>query len=341
MSEQTSISALRRKIAAKRPKPEMSRMSAQNALRQATVREAQKLGGLVAVVAELIQKRMIVSGLVDSLPDPAMILLLNGPEGAVGLAVMDAQFIAGVIEHITTGRVVPGLAEVRNPTQTDAIITADFIDCILAGFDRNLQSVPDAPPVSGFRYSTVLEGPRAVMLALPEIPYRSFQMTVDFAAGPKTGSISFVFPWYRANVELLGKQNSRNWQAVLHSSVSKAEVSLEAILYRFSISLSDVVNWDAGTVVPVPVSPLAAVDLIGSNGRKVSGAKLGQSTGMRAVRLQVSPEQNASLTGESEFVGSGPTPLQDAINISEQAVHQDLDTSTSTLNNQDAENALL
>jgi len=285
MADENVVSALMRMIGAKPGHSETVAMSPANALRKSIVRGAQSFDGLVAAVTQFSETRVGLSRVVQDLPEQALLMLMENANGAVGLAIVDTQFLAATLEHSTTGRVVPNPADARAPTRTDAVIVSSLINDVLALFDELVAAIENAPGATGFRYVRALDEPRAITLALDEMPYRKYDLTVDFGRGAKLGRLQLVFPWFNANAEQLDGQRSLAWKTTLRDSVLRAEAPIDAILHRFAMSLSDVTDWSIGTVVPIPAEALEDVSLEGQDGKRVASAKLGQATGMRAVRI--------------------------------------------------------
>jgi flagellar motor switch protein FliM len=308
MADDQTLSALRKKLGAKQPVPEMVAISPASALRKACVRAAQNMGGLVAAVTGLVEKRAGVQMIIDDLPDPALLLLLGGAEATYGLAVADAQAVAALVEHQTTGRVVPDEAEARTPTRTDAVMVAELIDRIILLFETNLAPMDDPPPVFGYRYATSLENPRAVAMALEDMPYRIYRLKLDFGIGAKSGYVSLIFPWFSASAEQLDAKQSKEWTQTLKSSVCETHVQVEAVLHRQKMSFAQITALEVGSTVLIPGAALAMVTVQGSDGQGVGRAKLGQMSGYRAVRV-LPPEPHMREVNSGPFMGATPPGL--------------------------------
>jgi flagellar motor switch protein FliM len=212
-------------------------------------------------------------------------LLLEGPERALGLACIDLQVVAGVVEHLTTGRVVPSANEPRGATRTDAMMLSELLDGILAVFDGELAQMPDAPPAAGFHHLVVLEDARAVMMALEDIPYRQFQLALDLGGGAKSGEITFYFPFNPPRKTNYRTREFNDWHDKWRSHVLDLPAPIEAIIHRVPLSVTEVAALEVGSLIPVPLSKIASVSLEGADGDSVATGKLGQAAGFRAIRI--------------------------------------------------------
>ncbi len=288
-------------------------MSPAKALRQAVARAAEDVAGMEASVSGFVQEITTVEQIVDRLKEPHLIYLTEGPDRAVGLALLNAQAMAAVIEQMTTGRVVPSQADPRQATRTDAVIVATILDRILEIFDEGLAQITDAPQVAGYRQSVALEDGRAITMALEDMPYRLYRLALDFGRGAKSGELSLIFPCdptgQGANASVMQAQWRANWR----HAVMQSEVSVEAVLHRFTIPLDELGSLAAGTYVPVPVECVGRVSLEGSDRRCVATGKLGQCGGHRAIRLAAGPVSEQLSVSEISVLDFAADSESDAV----------------------------
>lgn len=285
MSEPENTPILRRKIKALNVLSETGGRDAQKALRQAFARAAQETMGLEVVASGCTETRLSVGDIVEGLAETHLLLLLKGLEAVHGLAVVDFQMVAAIVEYQTTGRVVPEDAVAREATRTDAMMISELLDTVLAVFDAELAQLPDAPPASGFRTMVVLKDGRAVSMALEEVPFRQFSLTLDVGRGAKTGEIGLYFPHDPPRKENFRSQEVKDWQGQWQGHVMQLQAPIEAIIHRVSMSLEDVTALEVGSLIPVPAAKISAVSLEGVDGRNVAIGKLGQVSGNRAIRI--------------------------------------------------------
>lgn len=239
-------------------------------------------------------------------------VLLQGGSLERGVALIDAQVLAAFVEHLTMGRVAPVAAQDRAPTQTDTMIMAEVLNCILAAFDAEMALLPDAPPISGFRYLGVLEDEKAAVMALEDVPYRAHTLTLDIGSGAKSGTLQLFFPYDPPRKPDHLAREYRAWHKDWQAQVMHLHAPVEAVLHRFSVPVSDISQMQVGSVFQVPASQIAAVTLEGIDKTPVATAKLGQAAGYRAVRINsdvVADPQNLTAVPETPQVAQPVAPL--------------------------------
>ena len=294
MSETDSPSVIRRKAGHGRGPAEIGRMTPARALRVATSKAAEVAAGLNAAVTTLEERRSSLAALAADLPEPALLILTEGPFGSYGLAALDAQALAALVEMQTTGRVAPRPTEPRPPTRTDAALAADFVDRLLEEFEtRTAEAGLDvAQTVAGYRYALALADPKALTMTLEEQPYRLYQLGLDLGDGAKTGRMVLVFPGRPPRPAPPGDGGAQ-WQDALEEVVSEAQITLSAILARHEMPLGAVAGLAPGARIVLPREALGLVRIEGLDGEAVMQGQLGQQAGFRAVRLHAAPPDAA------------------------------------------------
>lgn len=287
MPETEDTSVLHKKTGVKRVGSGASALSPLKAMRKAVSRAAQDTGELIASVTGLGEAQISLADIVANLPETGLLVMLKGPDDLRGLALVEEQITAGVLEQLTTGRVVPRPAETRAPTRTDGMLVSDFLDRILGQFDRGIETLPSLPPVRGFRTDGTLPDKRAIGLAFEDMSYRQYSLSLDLGSGAKTGQITFIFPWSTASIEMQSELERQQWRKTLKRSVNHAEVHLNAVIYRKKIHLSELREWKIGSVLEIPHTAITNISVEGIDGTRVAKAKLGQVEGRRAIRLEM------------------------------------------------------
>src|SRR5690242_11475027 len=117
MAERTS---LMRRIA--RPATPPPALTPARALRLATTRAAERSIGLALAVLGVAEEEGPLDELLSRLDDGLLILALATEDGPMGLAALDAEARAAVIEMQTLGRLVPSSPEPRAVTAADAAL---------------------------------------------------------------------------------------------------------------------------------------------------------------------------------------------------------------------------
>jgi len=263
---------------------------AERAFPLALARAARDVMALALDVTALQRDRLTLAELVELLPERALILMLEdqGGEG-LGLLVMSPAILSGLVEMLTTGRVTANPAPNRRPTRTDAAMLAGLIDSTLAGFEIALQSDPDRPWVEGWRYGSFLPDARTMTLLLDDGSFQVLRAEVSLSGGAKSGPLVLALPASRRMAD--GADDAAEagadlvFAAHLTAQVEGTAARLDAVIGRLTLPLARLSTLMAGEVLPLPLAAIDRVDLIGADGRLVAEGRLGQSRGLRALRI--------------------------------------------------------
>lgn len=307
MSVRTATHAMRRKAGAGRPAPEVSRMTPARAWTVAMPRAAQDALAVEAAILQVDESRAVSAGLPDLVAENALITLIEGPADRFGVAILDLPVLSGLVEAATTGRVSARAPIPRQPTRTDAIIAADFLDALLEAFEGNLAEMDEPPNLVGYRYAAPAPDARAMTMTLAEGAYSLFRLTVSLGGGAREGEIVVAFPvaprGAASGVDVAAFQRS------LADNVLAAPSELEATLFRLHKPLAEITRLGVGDIVKVPLAALAAVRLEASGGKLVARARLGQQGGNRAIRIaQLAGQEPADPPEDAEFREAAPAP---------------------------------
>ena len=309
MRDEAEIPVLRRKAGGGRAAIGLTAMTPLKALRLAVARAGDETLGCPVGVRELAEDTVLPEALGDSLPEPCLVVQLDGPGEARAMAAACPQVIGAAIEAQTMGKVQAAAAAARALTRTDAIMLAEFLDRLLSGFAALVGECADPPPVGGYSFAAALPDIRAATMILQDAPHRQFKIDLDFANGAKTGVLHLIVPAKPAAGAAGPK--AAQWQATLKNSVLGTTARLEAVLGGLRLPLRDVTAMAVGDVVKLDMASLNRVSLIGVDGAKMITASLGRSGLMRAVRLNLSgaaPEVKAGTLALKQV--SAPLPEQ-------------------------------
>jgi len=314
MSADEIPSAMRRKAGAGRPPPEVGQLTAAKALRVALAQAAREVAGLDASAGAIEERRLTLEPMVADLPEHALMALIEGPDSRFGLAVLDPDLVAALIEIQTTGRVVPHPAVPRPPTRTDAILCADFLDRLLELVETRLTEAGHelAPALTGFRYALALGDLAAVPLTLDERPYRRLAGTVSLGEGAKTGQIQLILPFDPPGQGRQGAAEAEAFGAALRAQLLTTRAELSATLLRREMRLDALLALAPGSLIPVPRAALARIAIEDLDGRVVAHGRLGQSAGHRALRLDFAPEPAAEDAAPDDVPGFAPRRTEPA-----------------------------
>ena len=306
--------AMRRKLAAGALAAAEGGPGADRSWRLSLARAARDHVHLALEVAWLSQDSRSLTELLELPPDRALIAVLEGPGDALGILVFSAPVLAGIIEMQTIGRVTPLPPAQRRPTRTDAALVAALIDAALAGLEEELRDEADLVWAGGFRYALFLEDARPLGLLLEDAAYRVLRAEVSLALGAKSGEVILALPAEgrgpRPDPRHAADEPADTGPAftlALGEQVLAATARIEAQIARLTLPLSEVMALQPGQVLALPQAALDRISVEGLDGRRLTAAKLGQTHGMRAIRLTLDPAETLSQPGQAS-----PAPAQAA-----------------------------
>lgn len=291
MAEISGDSVLRRKILAARPQVAEGGPGADRGWRLALSRAARDDMKLALDVAGLTLDRRSLAELLELTPDRGLIAVLDGPRDGLGLLMISAPVLAGMIEAQTIGRVASGPVAPRKPTRTDAAMVAGMIDAALSGLEASLAQEADLVWAGGFRYASFLEDARPLGLLLEDTVYRVLTADVSLGQGARTGAVILALP-----AEGRGRMphtptapvvdvHGPSFADALALQVEAADCVMQAVLARLSLPLSRLMDLQVGEVMALPRAGIDRISFEGLDGRAVAEGRLGQNRGMRAIRL--------------------------------------------------------
>ncbi|MDH3262370.1 MAG: FliM/FliN family flagellar motor switch protein [Paracoccaceae bacterium] len=271
------------------------------ALVDAFRRAAEEELALAVTTAEAREQRATPAEILEGLPEHAFLAVLIGPEDGAGLLALDPGAMAAVIEMRTMGRVSARQPTPRRPTKTDAAMVADLIDRVLSEFEAPLLETEDARWAAGWRYQLFLPEPRPLSVVLEDAKHRVLEATILFGAAAKEGRAILVLPATGRGrpvrpvpppEESVAAETAATWQVALGDAVESAEATLDAVLGRVRLPLNELAALAPGDRLALPITALGAVRLVAAGGTTVAEARLGQTGGLRAVKIR-DPEQRA------------------------------------------------
>lgn len=258
-------------------------MSLPKALRRALSRTADVLWDLALVTQSVTVDMLDQDEVVEALGPRDLLLLLDGPEGAVGVVAVDRQVMTGVIEVQTIQQVTQmPIEEDRLLTQTDAAMLAPLVDGALGRLADTMVDQPLHPQLVGYRFGAMLEDPRTASLLLDASAYRAFRADIDLALGRRRGRMTIFLPERklatpaREEAEAAGPHEER---------LSRVPARLDAKLARITLPLGKAEALKPGDVLSLPPDALDKVEVTAGRGQLVARGRLGQLNGLRAVRL--------------------------------------------------------
>ncbi|MGQ0611160.1 MAG: FliM/FliN family flagellar motor switch protein [Paracoccaceae bacterium] len=270
------------------PSPEAAQ-GAERSWRMALARTARDQLRVPLDVVQTSMAERSLAELLDLAPERGFIAVLEGPAQALGVILLAPDVLAAMTEALTTGLVSAQPAPDRRPTRTDAAMLAVVIDAALAELDAGLAEPGLADWARGYRYAAFLEEIRPLGLLLEDAPLTVLSCEVRLSMGAKAGAILLALPAGLSRP--LGAQAAadgagpHDFAQGLAAQVMGAEGLLDGVLARVSMTLAQVMDLEAGQIVALGGATVQRITLAGLDGRQVWEGRLGQSRGLRAVRL--------------------------------------------------------
>jgi flagellar motor switch protein FliM len=260
--------------------------TAERAWDMALRRAAQEMLSLRLDVTICQLRRLSVTELLELPGARSLIGVLDGPGAAIGVIVLSPDVLSGLVEVQTLGRVSAQPPLARKPTRTDAAMVAGFVDAALAEMELVLHGAHELGWAGGYRYASFLDDPRPLGLMLDDALWHVIEADLSLAGGIKSGRILLALP-ARGRGDDLQAQDPREmvFSAALMAQVGHAACTLDAVLMRLSVDLTQMMALGVEDVLHLPGASLDLVQLETTDGRRMATARLGQARGMRALRL--------------------------------------------------------
>ena len=281
---------IRRKIDRARPTQAEGAPGADRGWRLALARAARDAMGLDLDFRSLTIARRSLAEVLEVVPDRALLALLDGPQGGLGVIMLGAAVTATFIEKQTLGRLGSQPPPPRKASRIDAAMVAGVIDRALAGLDEALVEEADLVWAGGFRYASYLEDARPLGLMLEDEAYRVLSAEVGLGDGGREGRVILVLPAAgRGDSPALipdpGAAEVPQFTEALSAQVMQADCRLDAVIGRLILPLRQIMALHVGETLMLPTAALDTVSLETLEGRHVVPARLGQHRGMRALKL--------------------------------------------------------
>ena len=261
-------------------------VSPSKALRLAMIRAAELRVGLIVAVLGITEEVVPLEDLLRLIEDEHLLLALNGEQGLCGLAGIDLQTRAAVIEMQTTGTLRATPADPRAVTATDAAMIAPLITSLLAEAAVSTLGTPLAGWTDHYAVGDRVINTRAAGMTMVDTTYRLVRLSLDLGAGERQGMIQIALPVSPEMKVQQAPDSAALWSADFAAAVGHAPAELNAVLHRMRLSLRQVDGFQVGQLIALPGITVGSVKLESTDGRVLARARLGQMTGLRAVRIQ-------------------------------------------------------
>jgi flagellar motor switch protein FliM len=307
---------IRRKIDRARPTQAEGAPGADRGWRLALARAARDAMGLDLDFRSLSIARMSLPEILEIVPDRALLGLLDGPQGALGVIMLAPTVTATFIEKQTLGRIAAQPPVPRKASRIDAAMVAGVIDRALAGLDEVLTEEADLVWAGGFRYASYLEDVRPLGLLLEEEAYRVLSADIALGESGREGRVILVLPATGRGatpVPVPGEVEVEAplFTASLSAQVMQADCRLDAVIGRLTLPLRQIMALAPGETLILPLAALDALSVETIEGQRVAGARLGQHRGMRALKLNEAVAARATAApSRAVQTASEPPPTE-------------------------------
>lgn len=285
-------------------------------------RAAERVHGLPLFFDRIDVGQAALAELGELLPEPALILVAEGPAEALGAVAICPGLLAAVIEMQAVGRVSSCALPMRRPTRTDGAICADFVNACLLELGDELAAQPGFEGLRGFRSASFLDDPRPLELMLEDTAFHLLSLRLRAGdAGQRDGRMVIALPVAAParrpaspKMALPEPEPEKAQPAApgdLRSGGTLAEVvravpiDLVGVLCRRMISLGELRGLSPGDTIALPADILGAATLETTGGQVLFRGKLGELAGRHALRLMDGAEQ-AKASG---WTGHGQAPV--------------------------------
>jgi flagellar motor switch protein FliM len=307
---------LRRKIDHARQPVAEGAPGADRGWRLALARATRDAMGLDIEFRRLSVTRAGLAEVLDLAPLHALVALLDGPQGGLGVLMLGPSVTAGLIEMQTLGKLSVQPPPARKPTRIDAAMVAGVVDRALAGLDQTLSEEEDRIWAGGFRYASYLDEVRPLGLMLEEESYRILAAEVALGGSGRSGPVILVLPALgrgeRPEGRTAGADTAPQSTAALAAQVEQAECRLDAVIGRLVLPIRRIMDLAVGDVLDLPQAALDAITLETKEGRRIARARLGQNRGMRALKISLaeSPGRSAPPAPGEALLVTAPAIVQ-------------------------------
>ncbi len=304
---------IRRKIENARQPLAEGAPGADRGWRLALARAARDGMGLDIDFRRLTITRASLAEVLDLAPDRALVALLDGPQGGLGVLMLGPAVTAALIEMQTLGRLSAQAPPQRKPTRIDAAMVAGIIDRALIGLDEALAQEADLIWAGGFRYASSLDDVRPLGLILEEEAYRVLSAEIALGSAGRTGDVILILP-------AIGRGNrphtsepaiddaAPHFAAALAAQVHQVDSRLDAVIGRLTLPIRQIMALQPGEVLTLPLAAIDAVTIEAMDGRRIAKARLGQNRGMRALKILQAEAQGKAAAPRAIDVPSEESP---------------------------------
>lgn len=297
------MSVLQRKAQVGKREHQARSMTVPKALRVALAKVADSRFDMALAVIGVTQEKCASDDVASAFGKDGLLLMLDGPEGKCGAAIMESPMVTALVQQQTMGRVLTTSAPTRPMTATDAALCAPLLDALFERAHDLLEADEDKAVLATFKFGARIEDERLLGLALDASEYNILRLTVDVAGGVAQAMMTFILPVPEAKPDPIDVQEGATDAAstrTLEQTVMGAQAELSAVLCHLHLSLSEISALEPGDFVSIPPEAFDAVELNSIDGRCIGNGAMGQVDGKRAVMLSVGRSAHRDVDDDFE-----------------------------------------
>ncbi len=277
---------------------------------------AQALGqgaGLALSEARSSLRRGELAEVLDLIDPEGMALLLPLGDARAGVLALDRPGALALVEVVTLGAPGRRAPALRPPTPVDAALIAPLLSAFVGPLFPEHRIGP----------LRLIEDQRLLNVALDDGAYQIFRLQGSILREGRARDLSVVLAWPCEPAQAAGPNPAHAtpdaamtdaWGTRLSEAVMAAPCELRAVLAVVRKPLSEVLAIGVGTRIELPLSLLEDVRIEALDGRACGAGRLGQSRGMRALRLTTLPAGAETVaTAAPEMPDPAALPGTDAL----------------------------
>ncbi|MDO6726491.1 FliM/FliN family flagellar motor C-terminal domain-containing protein [Cognatishimia sp. 1_MG-2023] len=274
-------------------------------------RAAEDQFALPLLVSSVRMSAYRMDDLQSNLDEVGLFLLLEGPEGATGAAIVSFECMRALLEHLTMGRVLGKAVDAtRTPTAVDAALMSSVLDGMLGACDRAFGALESSDWGAGHHFGSMVEDRRTLVLSLAGNGFSIYDIELSLGEIGQKGRMQLVLPNDKvAAVDEFSDEAREAKAQLFRENVMLAPAEMRAVLHRITMPYDKFKSLAPGDLLEVPKMALQETSLEIHCGDVMASGALGQMNGQRAVRL-VLPD----ITAEPEALpAKKPKPKEEKL----------------------------
>lgn len=252
----------------------------------------------------------------EELPEGGVLVVLENKERQRGLIHLHQNLLDALIEVQTTGSVDTVTGPNRPATAIDGALSQEYINAFASSLCNELDKNCANNLVAELSFGTIVDDRKHLPLLVPERGFHLFTAAADLGETGRVGTFLIALPNPAGVEEEDALPPDQDWTDAWHSTLGRAEVPFQAVLFRRRLELKKLLALKPGDVIPFEAEDLSNASLEDSINRCVMRGRLGQVGGKRAIRLSIAakqeheppPEVKPGFADSAHLASTEPTP---------------------------------